>query len=182
MRIDKKKPIMAALILAMTLSMVLPCAALKNGVSVPDVLSGEWYEGYIQKCTQYEIINGYPDGKFRPNDNLKRSEFIKMLAIAGELITVNQSVSVHWAEPYWNMLSEAGCLEGVDIPCTYEALEVPITRYEMAVLVSNVVYNVYGENIMEIQSPETNITDYADIWTAYRGPVEQAYGKGILPG
>jgi hypothetical protein len=174
--------VLLALILAMTFSLVLPCAALTNGVAFPDVPSGAWYEGYIQKCTQFEIINGYPDGKFRPDSNLKRSEFIKMLAIAGELITLNNSTSVHWSQPYWNMLDEAGCLEGVNIPCTYESLEVPITRYEMAVLVSNVIYNVYGENIMEVESPETNITDYADIWTAYRGPVEQAYGKGILTG
>jgi hypothetical protein len=80
------------------------------------------------------------------------------------------------------MLKEAGVLEDMNIPCSRDALEKPITRYEMAVLIRNVLYNVYCENTMELTNPAANISDYNSIDMAYRGSVEQAYGKGILTG
>jgi hypothetical protein len=48
--------------------------------------------------------------------------------------------------------------------------------------VRNTLYNVYGENTVEVSSPETNIGDYSVISMAYRSAVEQSYGKGILCG
>ena len=115
--------------------------------------------------------------------SLKRGEFIKMLAASiEESYSTTKLKGVHWAEYYWNVLNEFGVLEDVGIPCTYAALEQTITRYEMAALIRNTLYNVYGENTMEVASPETNIGDYSVIGMAYRSAVEQAYGKGILGG
>jgi hypothetical protein len=178
----KRRLLTLALVLAMILTSVLPSAALTTGVTFSDVPKDAWYVGYIEKCAWLEIINGYSDGSYQPAGTLKRSEFIKMLAIAAELYTLNNSTAVHWAAPYWNMLKEAGVLEDMNIPCSRDALEKPITRYEMAVLIRNVLYNVYCENTMELTNPAANISDYNSIDMAYRGSVEQAYGKGILTG
>ncbi|NCB51527.1 MAG: hypothetical protein EOM54_06545 [Clostridia bacterium] len=181
-RYGKAIRLIAMILVIVTLAVSMPALAYNDNVSFSDVPSGEWYAGYVQKCAWLEIINGFGDGTFRPNDNVKRGEFIKMLAIAAELYTTKTSTAVHWAAPYWYMLSESGVLEDVSIPCTYASLEQTITRYEMAALLRNTLYNVYGENTVEVDSPETNIGDYSVISMAYRSAVEQSYGKGILCG
>jgi hypothetical protein len=181
-RSRKAARIIALILVVAAVAMILPSLAFNDNVTFSDVPSGEWYADYVGKCAWLGIINGYSDGTFKPGDDVKRGEFIKMLATAAELYTVNTSTAVHWAAPYWHMLSEANVLEDVGIPCTYDALEKPITRYEMAVLLRNTLYNVFGENTMEVDSPETNIGDYSVISMAYRSAVEQSYGKGILCG
>ncbi|NCC69875.1 MAG: S-layer homology domain-containing protein, partial [Clostridia bacterium] len=145
-RYGKAIRLIAMILVIVTLAVSMPALAYNDNVSFSDVPSGEWYAGYVQKCAWLEIINGFGDGTFRPNDNVKRGEFIKMLAIAAELYTTKTSTAVHWAAPYWYMLSESGVLEDVSIPCTYASLEQTITRYEMAALLRNTLYNVYGEN------------------------------------
>lgn len=47
-----------------------------------DVASTHWATGYINKATELEIIEGDGDGKFRPEDNVKYEEAIKMIVIA----------------------------------------------------------------------------------------------------
>lgn len=170
------------LILAIVITLQIPAAAAP---SFSDVKSGQWYEdylGYIEKLEWLGIINGYGDGTFRPDNTLKRSEFLKMLAISAELYTITPSKGVHWAEQYWNMLNEAGALENSGIACTFQALEQPINRYEMALLINNTLYNIYCENTMEITAASTNISDYSTMDLKYRGSVEQVYGKGIITG
>ena len=51
----------------------------------PDTPSGEWYIPYIIKSADLGIINGYPDGKFRPDDAINTAEFIKMIALTFSL-------------------------------------------------------------------------------------------------
>ncbi len=174
-----------ALLLAVVLmAAALPARASAMGADVnfADVPSSEWYAKYVQQCAKYEIINGYPDGLFHPDDYVKRGEFIKLLFTVGELYTTKNDTSIHWAAPYWNALKDAGVLEDVDIPCTYAGLEANITRYEMAALIRNLVFNIYGERPVQLANPDTNIGDYKYISMGDRSAVEQAYGKGILMG
>ena len=177
---------LTVLMLLLALMLQLPAAAYTSGVLFTDVPSDAWYQDYLEKCTWLEIINGVKQEngtyEFEPDRKVKRGEFIKMLATSAELYTINTSAAIHWAAPYWNMLSEAGVLESVGIDCTYWSLEQPITRYEMAMLVRNTLYNVFCENVVELDSPDKNITDYDNIGMAYRNSVEQVYGKGIITG
>ena len=105
-----------------------------------------------------------------------------MLAISAELYTITPKKTTYWVEPYWNMLNEAGVLENTGINFSVSYLEQPITRYEMAMLVNNTLYNVFCENTMEITAAATNITDYSAMDLKYRSSVEQVYGKGIITG
>ncbi|HBD85997.1 MAG TPA: hypothetical protein DC001_01055 [Clostridiales bacterium] len=182
-RYSKTVRIAVLVLVVAAIALQLPASAFGVDTSFSDVPSGEWYSGYVQKCAMLGIIDGYGDGTFKPGQSLKRGEFIKMLAASiEESYSTTKLKGVHWAEYYWNVLNEFGVLEDVGIPCTYAALEQTITRYEMAALIRNTLYNVYGENTMEVASPETNIGDYSVIGMAYRSAVEQAYGKGILGG
>jgi hypothetical protein len=47
-----------------------------------DVPSKEWYAPYVGYCTQYNIMGGYPDGRFAPKDFVSEKSFIKMALCA----------------------------------------------------------------------------------------------------
>jgi hypothetical protein len=44
----------------------------------PDVSKTEWYAKYVTKAKQNNIVGGYPDGRFRPGQEVNRAEFVKM--------------------------------------------------------------------------------------------------------
>ena len=183
------------LIAGLTLcALLVSASALRaEDAAFPDIDRSEWYYDDLNLLYKFEIVNGSNDGLFHPNGTLKRSEFIRMLSTYEGLYTSTASKGIHWAETDWNIMNEAGVLEtqtmrGGQIvvtplfPMTFESLEQPITRYEMSMLINNMLYNVYCEYAMNVTAPEKLITDYATLDPAFRNPVEQAYAKGILGG
>ena len=45
----------------------------------PDVEKGSWYESAVNNLSDMGVINGYPNGKFGPNDKVSRAELAKVL-------------------------------------------------------------------------------------------------------
>lgn len=175
-------------------------AAINWNASFSDVSSDAWYYDYVMECAKFEIVDGYSDGTFRPDVELKRGEFLKMLACSIEdTYSTTKLKGVHWAEYYWNVLNELGVLDwkvsaSTDasgglvetsrpiFSCTFAELEKPISRYEMAHLIDGVLFTVDGENTVELTDAADHIGDYNVISLSYKSAVEQAYGKGILAG
>ena len=192
------------LLFALAVTALAACAlaasafALKmDTMNFPDVRrddpSTSWYYDDLALLYKFEIIDGKEDGLFHPTDTLKRSEFVKMLATYESLYSSTPNSTNYWAEHFWHILDEAGVLENQvivngalkDQPLfagTREAMEQPITRYEMSLLVTNMLYNVFCENTVRLQNPGSVILDYDSLDPNFRNAVEQAYGKGILNG
>lgn len=164
--------------IAIIILLQLPAAA--SGFS--DTVKGAWYETYVDRLVQLNIINGYPDGSFRPNDTLSRGAFIKMLASYEGLYTLDTPPCSHWAAESWCILDDYGVFQGLNLPCTAASLDQGITRYEMAVIISNFMVNVFWEARVSAERPQTVIADYSSIPAQYTDAVVQAYGKGILTG
>jgi hypothetical protein len=189
--VKKCKFLMLALAAAMLLQ--LPALALRTDtMPFPDISRDAWYYDDIALLYKFEIMDGDTDGLFHPDDQLTRAQFIKMLATFEGLYTATKSTGVSWAEDAWNTLNEAGVLgsqvnehgvkETTYIPLDRTELNKPITRYEMAFLVTNMLYVVFAENTVTINDPEKNIADFDSLDPTYRNAVEQAYGKGIIVG
>lgn len=47
--------------------------------SFPDVAKGSWYEPYVAQALKNGYVKGYPDGFFRPEQEVNRVEALKML-------------------------------------------------------------------------------------------------------
>lgn len=178
-------------VLSLMLAAALLCAAVPAhaagnmgpiSVDFTDVPDDAWYAEYVELCASWGIIDGKTETTYCPDDELTRGEFIKLLCMIGELVPYTMDTSVHWAQPYWYLVNDTGVLWGLDIPLTASALNKPITRYEMSVMIANLTSNVYTENPVSLDSPEARIADYSSISGAYRESVLQAYGKGILDG
>ncbi|NLA86951.1 MAG: hypothetical protein GX847_06630 [Clostridiales bacterium] len=199
----KKKRTMSlllALVIAASLFLQIPAAAVSAQTrTFPDVNAGDWYYEDVMQLTRFGIISGKWDGNFYPDDDVRRGEFIKMIAIACEyLYTYTPSTGMHWAEEHWNILNDGGVMDVVEsdsngkqteyplIKKDYYELEKYMNRYEMAYLINRVLYTVYYENPMELKSSGDSFVDYINDYDAvdlsYRGSVEQVYMKVILTG
>ena len=185
----KKKTLRRALCAALALCLMaaaMPAYAAGNlgpvAVNFSDVPDDAWYADYVELCASWGIIDGKTATTYCPDDELTRGEFIKLLCMIGELAPRSMDTSIHWAQPYWQVVNDYGVLWGLDIACTASALNKPITRYEMSVMISNLTSNVYTENPVNLDSPELRIADYGSISGKYAESVLQAYGKGILDG
>ena len=186
-----KKTIMVILALVLLLQVPISAEAAKT---FPDVNSGDWFYADVTKLTNAGIINGFPDGTFKPEDTLTRGEFIKMLTMVAEIWSDKVPKGIHWAESEWNALNDNGLLEistgynsvGALFPCTAKSLDTPITRYEMAFLINSVLYMRFYENQMALSDANdsfaNHIGDYNGMDQSYRSAVEQCYAKGILNG
>ena len=99
-----------------------------------DLDQSAWYQTYIKQLYNRGIINGYPDGTFKPANNVNYAEACKMIMLAtgsGALTSTGA-----WYEPYVKMLSDFG-----GNPDTIESNDQMITRAEMAIMIYGVENN-----------------------------------------
>lgn len=45
----------------------------------PDVNRSAWYSAFVKKATDLQIVNGYPDGSFKPDKTVNRAEAFKII-------------------------------------------------------------------------------------------------------
>jgi hypothetical protein len=100
-------------------------------------INGSFAKEYIEALGKEGVITGFPDGTYRPNITIKRSDFAKMLALALELpLNENSAKSFtdvpNWAKPYVGALVDAGITSGKKPG--YFGAALPITRQEMIIM------------------------------------------------
>jgi len=125
----------------LVLSMILGSIGRVFAAPALDDIAGTVYEKAVNRLALLEILEGYPDGTFKPDNTITRAEFaavavrakgLKDAAIASEgLATGFTDVPAsHWASGYINIATKLGLVNGMG-DGTY-APEAPIT-YEQAV-------------------------------------------------
>lgn len=70
---------------ALKLVFEVAAIAMNNGVAKAQFSDTEemaWYSGYLNKAVYLEIVSGYADGTFRPDQAVNLVEFLKMLLLA----------------------------------------------------------------------------------------------------
>ena len=66
-------------LVCLVIACVLVCTTAAFAHPFSDV-SGHLAEAEIEKGYENKTVNGDPDGRFRPDDNITRGEFLKLLA------------------------------------------------------------------------------------------------------
>lgn len=109
-------------------------ANLMKGTTVfKDLPASHWATGYINLAVSQGIIKGYPDGTFKPNNNVKIAEALTVY-VQGLKINVNASNTGEWYYPYLLEADKAGI---------YEAKETPAAAAKRDVVAN------YTDNFME---------------------------------
>ena len=125
-----KKIVALLVILMLAIPMVVNAA-------FSDVAEEHWAKGYIEKLTASKIINGYPDGTFRPSDTLTKGAFLKLIVTASlPEVDFNQLDKNfdHWAATYVKVAENYNVLEKGAI--TKENIDEPITRIDVIKILS----------------------------------------------
>lgn len=97
--------------------------AWADGYDFNDI-KGHWAEATIEKFKDKNIISGYPDGSFKPDNPITRAEFAKIITIAFDLqgtsdLTIYDDISqADWYYPY--LEKSAKYIPVYPLPLVYE--------------------------------------------------------------
>lgn len=73
----------------------------------------------VELLQKYSILDGYPDGTFKPTNPITRAEFSKIVVTAGDLfLLIDNDISFqdtknHWAEEYICLAKYFGIVNGI---------------------------------------------------------------------
>lgn len=95
-------------------------------VFFPDVDRDAWYASSVCVVKTSKIVDGYPDGEYKPNRTINVAEAMKMLAGTFAFQTKTEPTD-SWFMPYARALAERNA-----IPTSIVNFSEPITRGEMA--------------------------------------------------
>ena len=138
-----------------------------------------WGYRYIYNLFDQGIINGFPDGSFKPDNEVTYEQFIKMLVLtAGINVDTSQTFTYEytnfssWARPFVNEAINNGIATNQDISSIKGTT--PISR-EVAVYM---LMNAYANEV-----PINNNIDFMDNDSInYLDDVKQAVSLGIING
>ena len=108
-----------------------------------DVSTGQWYNNAVSTMTRAGIVNGYPDGTFRPNAPITRAEMAKIIALFAKLDKTADrfpDAAGHWAEAYIRLAAGNGWIEGY--PDGSFRPDRSITRAETVTMIDRVLERV----------------------------------------
>ncbi len=115
-----------------------PDVAIPDNSLVFNDITGHWAEDNIKKLIASGSINGYPDGTFKPDNNITRAEFITVLVKAFNMNSTSEGnfedTRNHWAKDFINSALDNKVIQGYS-----DSLFGPdelITREQMAVMVA----------------------------------------------
>ncbi len=151
-------------------------------------IQNHWGKDYIETLVNEGGIAGYPDGSFKPDNLIKRGEFLKVImsVLLGDDVLLSyygdDNSNNHWASYILDASYEFGIVNKNEIPNTVESLEKFITRYEMARIFVRVDENVLFNEQIYASNMRNLIFDYNAIPNKYAYFVEQAYLKGLIAG
>jgi hypothetical protein len=102
----------------------------QNQIAFPDVSEAHWGFGIIRWGVDNKIVEGYPDGTFKPDQNVTQSEFLAMLLKAYKIDLSNLTQDGPWDTSY---LQYARDHNWALVEFTYR----PIFRGQVAKLLAN---------------------------------------------
>jgi hypothetical protein len=142
-----------------------------------DLKDTHWAKSSIDHLSRLEIISGYPDGTFKPENNIKINEFILMTIKS--LGYHFESKSTDWAKPYIDKAIELGIIEDQEF-VQYTA---DITREQMASIVVNALSLSEKRPSNDVDLYVRNdMKDYHLVDDYYKQNVLDSYKFGIVTG
>ncbi len=156
-----KNLIKLALSALVTLVITIPAFAY------PDVTPEHWAAKQIEILTEKGVIVGYPDGTFKPDDNVSRAEFASMAikALGQEHTTVAQPVKFNDIQPgFWayDAIQKALYFDLIACPPQGEPFR-PDDTVTRAESISVAVNALTTEQISNMKAKEVLSKKFADV-------------------
>ena len=147
-----------------------------GGVPFVDI-DGHWAKSFITDMYTAGVIAGMDDTHFAPDNQVTVGQFITLISQALKLETAD--AEGHWATKFVNATKEKGLIDENIATATTEDLDKPISREEMASIVSK------AAQFKELKPQEDKKIDFTDkdsiaSWAV--SDVDVAVGLGIING
>ena len=116
----------------------------------PDVKKDDWFASYVCYAKAQNFINGYPDGNFKPAENINLVEASKILVNVLNIPT-EEPKSSEWYSEYIDAMAASNF-----IPPTFSYLSQPVTRGEMAEMIWRILEKKSDQPsvaVADLQSP-----------------------------
>lgn len=179
-----------AFAITLCLCLTLCCVSVPAAYGFTDVPQDHWAYAEICRAADGGIAKGYPDGSFQPQEKVTGQQFAVMIVrafYAQELAACGKEGE--WYYPSLSLASELGLLEGTQLEngaasaWTDESCVRPISRYDMAQLIFNVL-RIGGKSADETKrlAARGQISDWKNVPVGYAEAVESCYALGILSG
>lgn len=145
-----------------------------------DVPEKSWYKGDLTNVLKDDrkLIEGYPDGKFRPESGFSVEQFAVIMVKMTGVKSVGESTGT-WSKPWMEKAVELGLIKEGEFSSTTR----PITRGEMAKIIIRYTekyeQNTYTNDTYNIRN---NIKDYDTIDKTLQPAVVKVYDLGIIGG
>ncbi|MFX3639810.1 MAG: S-layer homology domain-containing protein [Candidatus Pristimantibacillus sp.] len=94
-------------------------------------ISNHWAKSSIDTAVKANILNGYPDGTFKPENSITRAELLKVMALTAKLNVGAAPAGKPWYTPYQTALTSSKVYASGDFSGD---INKAITRVEMAKL------------------------------------------------
>lgn len=168
--------------------LILLCVVILMGTLVPGFAfvdtTSHWGSDYIETLAQYGVISGYPDGTFKPDANVSRTEFLVMTMKAlGETVRLAKG-GEYWGQPYIERALSLGLIQKSDfVSITKTTFDKPILREEMAGVVAAAFLT---SNAMpastSMNAAAAKINDLSEVRACYQQPTLVAYAVKLISG
>ena len=148
-----------------------------------DVSSSHWANEYIEELASKNIIGGYDDGTFKPNNSVTREEFVKMIIGAAGLLSLDKECNFAdvpnnaWYYDYVASAYATGIISGVDDAAF--GIGTNITRQDVAVIAARVLAYL-GKT--PTATTETTLTDVDTVADYATDSVKLLNSIGIING
>lgn len=169
-------------ILSLVFLILLASPSFGSRLEFSDVKEDSWFYEPVMSLSARGLIKGYPDGSFRPKDNISLGEFLKLIMTASNNRTYEKLDGRHWAyDVYLDAVTKA-VIDSSNFRGTSEALNAPLTREDMAYILIGVSENILGEKKPLDKSKLPAIKDLAHAKDLTRESILLAYDRGLVNG
>ena len=150
------------------------------GATVSDI-QNHWAAKPIQNLADQGVINGYPDGTFKPDQAVTRAELAKMLGKSLGYQPVSGSkypdIGGHWAAPYMNAMAERKVMNSFN-DGNFQP-EKAVNRAQLTTFIARILNLAKPEEKFGQDWPESFMDVPKDHW-AFRY-IELSNKFGLLP-
>ena len=159
-----KRVLSLILIFCMTLSLLFANSVMADSkVTFSDVTLGTDLGNAIYKLVEKGVVVGYPDGTFKPDNNLTRAELTKMINLVfgyteSDATGFNDVTDADWFKPYVLVAKKAGYIKGFE-DGSFRGNQ-NLTREQACAIVSRCANLKETKMLIKISDP---VSDWADV-------------------
>ncbi len=160
--------------------------SLSNEQAYPDVPNGKWYTNSVKYVKNAEIMSGYADGNFGPDDPIARGQIALMLyRLAGEpdVSDLDNPFTDVLDGKYFTNAVKWAYANGITTGKTATSFDPygNVTRQELALFIAR-----FAEKCLNINTATSyniiGIADYNDVASWARSAMQYIMEKGIITG